>query len=163
MIGPDINRLQKDLDEVKRMHDVEVTFPDEDDITTFIVKTQVHCGQYRDTWFQFKFVITPNWRNSPPDVKILDKIWHPNIELVKDGDPKTGRVCVSTLGETTYRGTTRLEEIVVSLQYILIALNPSNALNVPAATEQNKDYEAFKKRVADYIDDMKSNENDEKL
>lgn len=145
------------------MHDVEVTFPDEEDITTFIVKTQVHSGLYRDTWFRFKFIITPSWPNSPPDVKILDKIWHPNIELVKDGDPKTGRVCVSTLSDTTYRGTTRLEEIVISLQFLLITLNPSNALNVEAATEQNKDYESFKNKVETYINDMKENENNEDI
>lgn len=175
-----ILRLRKDIADIKKMRFVRIEFPkwtlqpeeEEDepegnpkepklvkkyDITYFNIYVQVQDGLYRNKWFKFRFHIPDDWPNVPPDVKIVDQIWHPNIELVKEGDSDTGRVCVSTL-KNNYRGTMLLSEIVDSLKFLLNHPNPNDALNVEAADEQKKNYEAFKQRANNYMDDMEEYE-----
>lgn len=150
----DTIRLQKDIDEIKKMYEVTLTLPDEEDITHFIVKLKVDTGLYRDVWYSFDFIIPKGWPNFPPKVKILDKIWHPNIEFVKDNNPNSGKVCLNLLKDS-YSPTLRLEEIVMGLKFVLIYTNANDAYNIEAANEQKHNYDKFKDKVDFYIKNMK--------
>lgn len=157
---PDLLRLEVDLEEVKEMRNVKVEFPNPTDITVFIVSIVVREGLYSHKWFRFKFTIPQDWPYDPPDVKILDKIWHPNIELVDENNPNTGRVCVSTL-KNSYRATLLMWHIVESLKYLLINPNANDALNVEAADQQLKNYDAFKIKATDMLEKLESDEEDD--
>ena len=161
---PDLTRLEKDIEDIRAMRNIKLEIdykmgPDPKDptkqkrmldIRNFVVAVKVNEGLYRDKWIRFKFFIPDDWPYSAPVVLIIDKVWHPNIELVIDGNPKTGRVCVSTL-KNNYRGTMLLSEIVDSLRFLLYYPNDKDALNVDAADEQSKNYESFKEKVNLYM------------
>lgn len=108
--------------------------------------------------YSFISIILPNWPNDPPNVKILDKIWHPDIELVIDGNQKTGRVSVSTL-TNSYVNRLTLKDVVLSLQFIWEHPDYQNILNVEAAEEHDKNYESFKWRVKTFIDIINDDDN----
>lgn len=158
-VHTDVIRLRKDLEEVMKMYHVNVTFPDEDDITHFIVKLKVEEGFYRNVWYSFDFIIPEGWPFNPPKVKILDKIWHPNIEFVEDDNPNSGKVCLNLI-KTSYLPTIRLEEIVMGIKFILIYPNANDAYNLKAADEKKHNYDAFKKNVDFYIEKMNNEDDD---
>lgn len=153
----DIIRLAKDLEEVKQMNNVKLLVPKKSDITVFDVKLKVQDGLYSKKWFTFHFIIPNDWPNTQPDVRIKDKIWHPNIELTQ-GD-QYGRVCVSTL-KSNYLGTMLMMSIVESLKFLLVNPNPDDALNTVAADEYKKNYDLFKEKAKNYIDEMGSDDED---
>ena len=74
-------RLTKDLEEVKQMRNVKLIFPDEKNIQHFLIKLKVSENLWRNKWFTFDFIIDDDWPNVKPEVLIVEKIWHPNIQL----------------------------------------------------------------------------------
>ncbi|KAK8866723.1 NEDD8-conjugating enzyme Ubc12 [Tritrichomonas musculus] len=149
-------RLLKDLEEVKAMKNVKLSFPDPTYIQHFIVSIRVRSGLYCNKWFRFNFVIKDEWPNEAPVVTILDNIWHPNITLVEDG----GKVCVSILLKN-YVPAILLSSVVTGLQFLLQQPNPNDARNPEAADEQKKDYEKFKAHVQMYLDEMPEDDDDD--
>ena len=147
-------RLPIDLEDISDMNQNSVRIElDPKNLQEFYVYVKVFEGLYRDKWFKFKFVIPNDWPIKEPWIRIMNKIWHPNIELLKDGQPETGRICVSTLGKHYQAGTT-LYEIVVSIQFILVNPNPNDSRNPEAGSEQKSNYDGFKRRVYNYLDEM---------
>lgn len=102
--------------------------------------------------------IPEEWPNSPPIVRIKDRIWHPNIECIQDSNAQ-GRIDVSTL--SIHRPIFLIYEIIVSLQFVLINPNPNDALNVNAAHEYKKNYESFKAHVNSYLEEMNDDDDDD--
>ena len=148
-------RLLKDLEEVKHMKNVKVSFPDPNNIQHFIVSIIVRTGLYRNKWFRFNFIIKDTWPDDAPVVTILDEIWHPNILSLKDG----GNVCVSIL-ISNYVPSVLLSSVVTGLQYLLQQPNPNNPRNVDAADEQLKNYDAFMAHVNMLLEEMPSDDDD---
>ena len=145
---PDTQRLKRDISEVEAMKNVKV---EEKDPTNYIIWVKVEDGLYKNHWFRFNFEITPDWPMSQPKVTILDKIWHFNIRPVECG----GQVCVSTLTNDGYTPTVTLSFIVESLKFLLVNPNEKDPLNIDAAQQYNKDPEEFKKKVNEYLEEMK--------
>lgn len=50
----DEKKLREELEEVKGMPNVMIEFPNEEDITNFIVALKVNEGLYRNHWFQYQ-------------------------------------------------------------------------------------------------------------
>lgn len=71
-------KLRDELEEAKKMVNVKIEFPNQDDNKNFIVTLKVDEGLYRNKWFHFAFSITEKWPLYPPTVHIKDKIWHPS-------------------------------------------------------------------------------------
>ena len=150
----DLKQLTDELDEIKNMKNVKVSFPDKEKTQVFIVSLKIDDGLYKDKWFRFRFVIGDNWPLETPQVRILDKIWHPNIDLISENE-HSGVVSVSIL-EGHYSSFHRLSHIIESIQFVLKNPNPKDAQNIIAANEMEHDYEQFKKNVNDYLDQMES-------
>ncbi|KAK2526155.1 hypothetical protein Q9233_008788 [Columba guinea] len=88
--------------------------------------------------------------DSPPKVKCLTRIWHPNIT-------ETGEICLSLLREHSIDGTgwapTRtLKDVVWGLNSLFTdLLNFDDPLNIEAAEHHLRDKEDFRNKVEDYI------------
>ena len=140
----DLKQLTDELDEIKNMKNVKVSFPDKEKTQVFIVSLKVDDGLYKDKWFRFRFVIGDNWPLETPQVRILDKIWHPNIDLISENE-HSGVVSVSIL-EGHYSSFHRLSHIIESIQFFLINPNPKNAQNIIAASEMEHNCDELKKK-----------------
>ena len=151
-----IIRLAKDIKEVQKMRNVQLSFINEGDMSDFIVKLKVSENIWRNKWFRFKFHIPKTWPIDQPVVTIMDDIWHPNIKLVKDG----GKVCVSVFG-SGYSPSYILATIVISLQYLLQNPNPNDAYNVDAAHQYLTNHEEFKAKAQEYLDRMEDDDDEE--
>ena len=149
------SRLATDLDdfEIANPNCIRLEFPDPKDLQKFYVYIKVFEGLYRDKWFKFLYIIPDNWPNDEPYVRILNKIWHPNIELLEDGKPETGRICISTLGRN-YQACYTLWDHVITTQCILVKSYPNDSRNPAAGTELKSYPDKFRQRIIDYLDEM---------
>ncbi|OHT07136.1 NEDD8-conjugating enzyme Ubc12 [Tritrichomonas foetus] len=140
-------RLQKDFEDLETLSDCcTITFPDgPDKIQHFILRIKIIEGLYRNAKFDFDFVIPDNWPIERPKVKILTRVWHPNLT-----EPPEGGVCLNILRKN-YTPTTTLATYVTSFQYLFNEPNPRDPLNTEAAMQYNQNYNAFKLKAEEYI------------
>ena len=129
------------------------SFPNKDDRKVFIVSVKVNEGFYRGKWFRFKFQIVEGWPNEKPYVRIIDKIWHPNIGLISEDHPENGYVSVNTI-DLDYNPVILLHVQIEALQYLLKNPFPRDAVNREAGNELENNLELFKKNVRRYLDEM---------
>ena len=143
--------LIKDLDAIKeQLPMVEVHHPIPGKLSEFTVPFTVVQGLWKHGKFVFKFYIPKNWPIERPIVKILTRVYHPNIQDIGD-DLTEGDVCLNIL-KADYVPTITLPQIIVGLQYLFSEPLPLSALNINAAEEYLKNSESFRLRVQDYID-----------
>ena len=149
---PLLIRLQKDLEELQELASqgiIKLEIPDPNDMQHFKVSIMPKNGLYRGKWFDFDFSIPDQWPNVAPVVIILNDIWHPNIQLTKDG----GHVCVSVLRKA-YTPSLLLTGIVTALTFLLTEPNPHDALNIDAAQMWLTNYPSFQAKAQDYLSKM---------
>ena len=138
-------RLTKDLAEINELlPGVDIRFPDPNKIKEFIVTFSPAQGIWHRGKFEFKFEIPRNWPYDRPKIKILTKVWHPNIS-------EDGPVCLNILRDN-YNPTLTITQLIVGLQYLFNEPNPQSPLNIPAAEQYNKAFELFKNKAEEYID-----------
>ena len=148
----DLIRLNHDIADINKLDNVKISFPEKGNITKFIITLKVDAGYYKKKWFRFLFNIPDNWPYVRPQVRILDKIWHPNIEVAEENNLNTGRICIRTLSE--YLPSTLLMTIVESLKFLLVNTEPNDPFNVEAGEQELNDPEGFKKKVQSYLKDL---------
>ncbi|XP_017482526.1 PREDICTED: NEDD8-conjugating enzyme UBE2F-like [Rhagoletis zephyria] len=108
-------------------------------------KDSMWCGG------KFKFIIdVPNdYKYSPPKVRCLTRIYHPNIT-------ETGDICLSILrlhfDETGWLPTRSLKDVVCGLNSLFTdLLNFEDPLNSSAAEHYMRDPKGFARQVKEYI------------
>ncbi|EAY14700.1 E2 ubiquitin-conjugating enzyme, putative [Trichomonas vaginalis G3] len=136
-------RLNKDLDEAVS-EGIKLSFPEANNIQKFIVLIQPATGHWRAGKFEFEFTIPDDWPITKPDIKILTRVWHPNID-------ENGAVCLSILRDN-YLATLSISQFVAGLQYLFIEPNPNSPLNTEAATMFKNEPAKFQETVDDYIE-----------
>ncbi|XP_034942802.1 NEDD8-conjugating enzyme UBE2F-like [Chelonus insularis] len=100
--------------------------------------------------FYFNIHIPEEYNMTPPKVKCLTKLWHPNINL-------DGEVCLSILRQSSIDGmgwapTRKLKDIVWGLNSLFTdLLNFDDPLNRDAAELFLKDKELFRSKVHEYV------------
>ncbi len=90
---------------------------------------------YKSGTFRFTFHINANYPHEPPKVKLLQKIYHPNLDL-------EGNVCLNILRED-WKPVLNLGSVMVGLQYLFLEPNAEDPLNKDAAEELRRDRKAF--------------------
>jgi len=80
---------------------------------------------------------------TPPKVRFLTPIWHPNISV-------DGKVCISILGED-WTPALDLVGVIESIRNLLNFPNPNSPLNVAAAKQMKSDPKKFLAKVKEYI------------
>jgi ubiquitin-conjugating enzyme E2 M len=140
-----LTRLQKDLDEIKTLGPVELSFPDNSNIQHFMVGITPSTGLWRGGKHQFEFTIPDEWPYKHPEIKILTRVWHPNIEEL----PKNS-VCLNIIRKN-YNPTITVANLIVGPQFLFNEPNPVDPLNIEAANQYLSNYGAFKMKAEDYV------------
>jgi ubiquitin-conjugating enzyme E2 M len=138
-------RLQKDLDEIGTLGPVDLSFPEPSNPQRFIVAITPPQGLWRGGKHLFEFNIPDEWPHKHPEIKILTRIWHPNIEEL----PKQG-VCLNIIRKN-YNPTITITNLIVGLQFLFNEPNPTDPLNIEAANQYLSNYAAFKLKAEDYV------------
>lgn len=108
---------------------------------------------YEGGFFTCNMTFPNDYPNSPPKVKFVSEMWHPNVY-------QDGRVCISILhspgddphgyedASERWSPVQTVETIMLSIISMLSSPNDESPANLDAAKEFREDYSAFKKRVA---------------
>ncbi|XP_038059441.1 ubiquitin-conjugating enzyme E2 G1-like [Patiria miniata] len=104
-------------------------------------------------FFKAELLFPQNYPNSPPKMRFVSEMWHPNID-------KNGDVCISILHEPgddkwgyeeaseRWRPVHSIESILISVISMLSSPNDESPANVDAGKEWRDDYQgAFKRNV----------------
>ena len=139
-------RLQKDLDDVPTLGNVKLTFPDPNVLQHFIVRIVPEAGIWRGAPDDFDFTIPDQWPIEKPKVKIITRIWHPNII-----EPPECGIDLRILRKN-YSPALQITQLIAGLQFLFSEPNPHGyPLNREAAEQYRENYNAFKLKAEEYI------------
>ena len=101
--------------------------------------------------FKFRITCDEDYNLTPPTVKCLTRLWHPNIN-------EDGQVCLSLLRVNAlddgmgWAPTRKLKDVIWGLNSLFSdLLNFEDPLNQEAADHYARDKESFKAKVRDYV------------
>ncbi|XP_023335220.1 NEDD8-conjugating enzyme UBE2F [Eurytemora carolleeae] len=145
--------LIKEVQEMEQNlpRDCTVRFEDPNRLHDFLVCISPDEGLYTGGVFIFHVKVPLDYNMSPPEVKCLTKLWHPNIN-------EDGEICLSLLRQNSVDGhgwapTRRIKDVVWGLYSLFDdLLNFDDPLNLEAAEHFQADQLGFKSKVRDYID-----------
>jgi len=104
---------------------------DENDLTKWKGRVEGPKGTpFEGGYFHFKINIPKNYPFEPPEVKMITKVYHPNI------NPQSGNICVNILKKGVWVPTNNIQSVLLSLQGLLTKPNPDS----PLEGETNKVY-----------------------
>jgi len=147
---------------VKEVQEMEQTLPggcrvrfdDPNALHDFVLTVSPDDGPWQGGKFRFRVSVPPDYNLSPPAVRCLTKLWHPNI------DGESGDVCLSILrvgaGQQDsglgWTPTRRLRDVIWGLSSLFgDLLNFEDPLNAEAAEHHARDKEGFRIKVRDWV------------
>ena len=80
---------------------------------------------YEGGLFNLEFFLPPEYPMSPPKVRFLTKLYHPNID-------RLGRICLDILKDK-WSPALQIRTVLISIQALLSAPNPDDPLDNTAA------------------------------
>ena len=128
-----MKRLAGDLKNLKKKPIEGITAEpiDENDLTKWKGRVEGAKGTpFEGGYFHFKINIPENYPFEPPEVKMITKVYHPNI------NSQTGNICVNILKKDNWTSTNSIQSVLLSLQGLLTKPNPDS----PLVGEINKVY-----------------------
>ena len=132
---------------------LQVKFEDPNALHDFILTVVPDEGSlWSGGKFRFRITVDEEYNLSPPKVRCLNRLWHPNIS-------ETGEVCLSILRLSNALGdgmgwtpTRRLRDVIHGLTSLFgDLLNFDDPLNNEAAEHYSNDKEGFKNKVREYV------------
>lgn len=135
----------KDLEDIPTLGNVTVRFPDESNPQHFIARIKPESGIWRNGNFDFDVQIPDLWPVERPKVKIITRIWHPNIS-----EPPECGVCLNILRQN-YTPAMTLDQMLAGIQYLFMEPNPLDPLNTEAANEYIQNHALFKSKAEEYV------------
>jgi len=132
-------RITKDINEMDLPKTCAMEIPDKDCLLQFKIIICPDEGIYRNGRFVFHFKVSEDYPHSPPKVKCLNTIYHPNIDL-------DGNVCLNILRED-WKPVLTINSIVYGLQYLFLEPNPDDPLNKEAASLLKSNRRQFEQNV----------------
>lgn len=133
-------RINKDITELELPKTCQgPDFPNPDVLLEFTLAICPDEGFYRNGKFVFNFKVSEDYPHSPPKVKCLNTIYHPNIDL-------DGNVCLNILRED-WKPVLTINSIVYGLQYLFLEPNPDDPLNKDAAALLKSNRRLFEQNV----------------
>jgi len=120
-----IKRLAGDLKNLKKkpIEGITAGLIDENDLTKWKGRVEGAKGTpFEGGYFHFKINIPENYPFEPPEVKMITKVYHPNINY------KTGNICVNILKKDKWTPTNSIQSVLLSLQGLLSNPNTKDPL-----------------------------------
>ena len=157
--GPSLRASIRDKLLVKEVQEMELNLPAGSKVK-FDDPNALHCftltlvpddGHWSGGKFRFLVTVPEDYNLSPPAVKCLTRLWHPNIN-------ETGEVCLSILRLNTLDGgmgwtpTRRLRDVIWGLNSLFSdLLYFDDPLNLEAADHYARDKQGFKAKVREWV------------
>jgi len=94
--------------------------------------------------FKIQFTFDDDYPLSPPSVKFLDSIFHPNIY-------RDGKICVDILQKDEWTPVQTVRTIILSLRSLFMDPNPDSPANRDAAIMFKKDKKLYNETVIKQI------------
>ena len=161
-----LKKLRRELADINEKGDVPFTVGliDEADLFKWEVLLEgPESTIYEGGIFRALLEFPQDYPNGPPRMTFTSRMWHPNIF-------KNGTVCISILHPPVLDQTNLMErmdekwrpvlgvrEVVLSVISMLCSPNLDSPANIDAAVEYKSNYEAYKKKVKNLIDDENNN------
>ena len=96
---------------------------DENDLTVWKGRVEGAKGTpFEGGYFHFKINIPENYPFEPPEVKMITKVYHPNINY------ESGNICVNILKKDNWTSTNSIQSVLLSLQGLLSNPNTKDPL-----------------------------------
>ena len=120
-----IKRLAGDLKNLKKkpIEGITAGLIDENDLTKWKGRVEGAKGTpFEGGYFHFKINIPENYPFEPPEVKMVTKVYHPNINY------ESGNICVNILKKDNWTSTNSIQSVLLSLQGLLSNPNTKDPL-----------------------------------
>ncbi|KAL1130007.1 hypothetical protein AAG570_012950 [Ranatra chinensis] len=104
---------------------------------------------YYEGTFRFQMDFDENYPNTPPKMKFLTTVFHPNVY-------STGEICVDLLG-SGWSSIHDVLSLLISIQSLLTDPNPDSPANIEAANLYINNRKEFDKRVCKCVLDSYCN------
>ena len=120
-----IKRLAGDLKNLKKkpIEGIIAGPIDENDLTKWKGRVEGAKGTpFEGGYFHFKIDIPENYPFEPPEVKMITKVYHPNINST------SGKICVNILKKEVWAPTNSIQSVLLSLQGLLSNPNTKDPL-----------------------------------
>jgi len=119
----------------------------------FVVHFTPEEGLYRGGTFQLEFNVNqvPEYPYKPPNVRLLTKIWHPNVDL-------DGKICHNYLKTDSIFGDGAGYSPVLGMSGVVMGLltlfydgeNPDDPLNIDAAKQYKENKSEFDRKALEW-------------
>eukprot|EP01084_Bolivina_argentea_P229237 386959_1 len=121
----------------------ELIVPNKLNIQNFRIAITPDSGYWKGATYTFEFNVPDNYPYGLPKIKCVEKIYHPNIDLV-------GNICDHPL-RAEWRSNCGIQYLVYYVLFLLLEPNSSDPLNLDAATCFRENIHLFKQNVKESI------------
>ena len=119
---------------------------DENDLTKWKGRVEGPKGTpFEGGYFHFKINIPENYPFEPPEVKMVTKVYHPNI------NSQTGNICVNILKPDKWTSTNSIQLVLLSLQGLLTKPNPDSPLEGETNKVYLEDIDKYNETVREWV------------
>lgn len=143
-----IKRLAGDLKNLKKkpIEGITAGLIDENDLTKWKGRVEGAKGTpFEGGYFHFKINIPENYPFEPPEVKMITKVYHPNINY------ESGNICVNILKKDNWTSTNSIQSVLLSLQGLLSNPNTKDPLMGEINNIYLEDIDKYNETVREWV------------
>eukprot|EP00823_Brevimastigomonas_motovehiculus_P009174 TRINITY_DN8831_c0_g1_i1.p1 TRINITY_DN8831_c0_g1~~TRINITY_DN8831_c0_g1_i1.p1 ORF type:complete len:227 (-),score=69.14 TRINITY_DN8831_c0_g1_i1:160-840(-) len=118
-------RLQNEFTDLEIPKNCKLIMGDKKDMTKFNLFVYPDEGYWKGGQYEFTFHVSSEYPFKAPKVMLVDKIYHPNIDL-------EGNICLNIL-RPNWKPTHTLQLVIFGLMFLFTHPNPNDPLNHDAA------------------------------
>lgn len=142
------NRITKELTRIQKSPPQGIHVSQKDKITEFEISILgPENSAYKGGVFNLEMNLPESYPFSPPSIKFITKIYHPNID-------DNGRICLDLLKmppKGSWRPTIGIEGLLVAVRMLLETPNPEDPLMVEIAEVYMNNRTEFERKVEEYV------------
>ena len=99
---------------------------------------------YAGGWYELSIEIPDTYPYTPPKVKFVTRVWHPNVSSV------TGAICLDILS-TAWSAALRIDKVLLSIQVLLSCPEPDDPQDAVVAKQYKNDFKLFNDTAREWV------------